>query len=387
MSCWLRGLSDREPSRYGRTQKRRFIFWWSGVLLCYNLEDKIWKGALLVKFGEFMASIRKGELPHVFLLSGEEPYYIDRAKEAILEKLFPGGVGMEDALQKVNGDMALADLLASIEAAPFFADKNVIALSGTNLFRENKAPADTKELEALCHQLGNMPPYSYLIFVAPYKADKRRKLYKALSKNGLVLEAEPLRAWNIQDWLQDKLRAIHKEMDRDAYAYFAGAVSMMQQISLSYLDKEFDKLALFSEGRRITKAELVEVFSGLPEVSVFALMDAISARDSKKALMLLHRQLADGTYFTVLLALLTRHVRQLWQAKVLMKRGVRGKELAKPLELNPFIAEKLGRAAAAFKEDTLKGAMLRLIDADYLLKTGKAGNELLEEAVITLCKR
>ena len=84
--------------------------------------------------------------------------------------------------------------------------------------------------------------------------------------------------------------------------------------------------------------------------------------------MLLHRQLADGTYFTVLLALLTRHVRQLWQAKVLMKGGVRGKALAKPLELNPFIAEKLGRAAAA-------------------LKTGKAGNELLEEAVITLCKR
>ena len=140
-----------------------------------------------MKFGEFMAAIRKGELPHVFLLSGEEPYYIDKAKGALLGRLFPDGVGMEDALQKVNGDMALADLLASIEAAPFFADKNVITLSGTNLFRENKAPADTKELEALCHQLGNMPPYSYLIFVAPYKADKRRKLYKALSKNGLVL--------------------------------------------------------------------------------------------------------------------------------------------------------------------------------------------------------
>lgn len=175
-------------------------------------------------------------------------------------------------------------------------------------------------------------------------------------------------------------------MDRDAYAYFAGAVSMMQQISLSYLDKEFDKLALFSKAPRITKAELIAVFSGLPEVSVFALLDAISARDSKKALMLLRRQLADGTYFTVLLALLTRHVRQLWQAKVLMAKGVRGRALAKPLELNPFIAEKLGRAAASFKEPVLKRAMLLLIDADYLLKTGQAGNELLEEAVITLCK-
>lgn len=341
---------------------------------------------MLVKFSEFMAAIRKGELPHVFLLSGEEPYYIDKAKEALLGKLFPGGTGMADALQKVSGDMAIDDLLASIEAAPFFADKNVILIAGTNLFRESKSPADTKEVEALVRQFGDMPPYSYLIFVAPYKADKRRKLYKALAKEGLVLESEPLRAWNIQDWLQGKLQSIHKQMDRDAYAYFAGAVSMMQQISLSYLDKEFDKLALFSKAPRITKAELIAVFSGLPEVSVFALLDAISARDGKKALMLLHRQLADGTYFTVLLALLTRHVRQLWQAKVLIEKGVRGRALAKPLELNPFIAEKLGRAAAGFKEPVLKRTLLLLIDADYLLKTGQAGNELLEEAVITLCK-
>ena len=282
--------------------------------------------------------------------------------------------------------MAIDDLLASIEAAPFFADKNVILIAGTNLFRESKAPADSKAAEALVRQFGDMPPYSYLIFVAPYKADKRRKIYKALAKEGLVLESEPLRAWNIQDWLQGKLQSIHKQMDRDAYAYFAGAVSMMQQISLSYLDKEFDKLALFSKAPRITKAELIAVFSGLPEVSVFALLDAISARDGKKALMLLRCQLADGTYFTVLLALLTRHVRQLWQAKVLMAKGVRGRALAKPLELNPFIAEKLGRAAASFKEPVLKRAMLLLIDADYLLKTGQAGNELLEEAVITLCK-
>lgn len=341
-----------------------------------------------MKYSEFMAKIRKGELPHVFLLSGEEHYYIDKAKEALLGRLFPDGRGREDALQKVDGDLGLDALLAGIESAPFFADKNVILLNGTNLFRDSKqAGGDTKELDSLIRLLGDMPPYSYIIFIAPYKADKRRKLYKTVAKYGLVLESEALRAWNINDWLQDKLRSLHKDMDREAYAYFAGAVSMMQQVSLSYLDQEFDKLALFSKDRRITKAELVAVFSGLPEVSIFALLDAISARDSKKALMLLHRQLADGTYFTVLVALLTRHVRQLWQAKVLMKKGIRGKALAKPLELNPFIAEKLGRAAAGFDEAVLKRAMLMLIDADYLLKTGQAGNEVLEETVILLCRK
>ena len=160
---------------------------------------------------------------------------------------------------------------------------------------------------------------------------------------------------------------------------------MMQQISLSYLDQEFDKIALFSSAPRITKKEIIEVFAGLPEVSVFALVDAISAKDAQKALALLVRQLSDGTYFTVLLALLARHVRQLWQARLLMAQGVRGRALAKPLELNPFIAEKLGQAARRFSDAQLKDAYLSLVDADYLMKTGQGGNELLEHIIIGLC--
>ena len=70
-----------------------------------------------------------------------------------------------------------------------------------------------------------------------------------------------------------------------------------------------------------------------------------------------------------------------------MARGVHGKALGQPLELNPYVAEKLGRAAQTFDEDTLRAAFLELADADYLLKTGQAGPELLEHAVILLCGR
>ena len=166
----------------------------------------------------------------------------------------------------------------------------------------------------------------------------------------------------------------------------------MEKELFDYASAKVDEMLAAPSASEATKQaaqawkDAVAVEGADVEAATDVLLDAISARDSKKALMLLHRQLADGTYFTVLLALLTRHVRQLWQAKVLMAKGVRGRALAKPLELNPFIAEKLGRAAASFKEPVLKRAMLLLIDADYLLKTGQAGNELLEEAVITLCK-
>lgn len=346
-----------------------------------------------------MRKIQNPSLPHVFLLAGEEHYYIDRALQGIFAALFPDNPEISDCVdcvQKLKGDVRPDELIGLINTMPFFQDKNVLLIQDASWFREHRktegekksaAKDKDKPMERLLQTLSAMPPFSYVVFVTNEKADKRRKLYKTIETYGLVLDAEPIRAWNINDWLQGKLQAMNKELDREAYAYFQGAVSMMQQISLEFLDREFDKLALFSAERRITKAALAKVFAGLPEVSVFALLDAVSERNGRKALLLLRRQLSDGMYFAVVLSLLTRHVRQLWQAKVLQEKGVRGKALAKPMELNPFIAEKLGIAAGKFPETLLKEVMLELIDADYWLKTGQAGEEVLEHAVVRLCSR
>ena len=339
-----------------------------------------------------MASLQKDGLKHVYLLAGEEHYYIDKARESILGRLFTSSQEQADAVQKLTGAIDTDDLTGLIETAPFFSSKNVLILQDTSLFKEkkdegeNKKSAKDKKLERLFTTLADMPEYSYVIFLQSDKADKRRKIYKVIEKYGAVLEAEAIRAWNINDWLQGKLQSLNKDMDREAMAYFSGVVSTMKTISLEFLDKEFDKLNLFTRDRRITQEMLTKVFAGLPEVSAFALLDAISERKTKKALQLLRRQLNDGTYFTMILALLTRHVRQLWQARVLQEQGIRGKALAKPLELNPFIAEKLGRAAMQFPSAVLKRNMLELIDADYLLKTGQAGEEVLEHVVIDLCR-
>ena len=345
-----------------------------------------------MKYGDFMAGLQKDGLKHVYLLAGEEHYYIDKAREGIFARLFATTQEQSGAVQKLTGAIDTDDLVGLIETAPFFSDKNVLLLQDTSLFKEKKEEEDNsktgkdKKQERLLNTLADMPEFSYVIFVQNGKADKRRKLYKTIEKCGAVLEAEAIRAWNINDWLQGKLQSLNKDMDREAMAYFSGVVSTMQTISLEFLDREFDKLALFTKERRITKDLLTQVFAGLPEVSVFALLDAVSERKAKKALQLLRRQLNDGTYFTVILALLTRHVRQLWQAQVLQQQGIRGKALAKPLELNPFIAEKLGRAAQQFPSAVLKRNMLELIDADYLLKTGQAGEEVLEHVVIDLCR-
>ena len=354
-----------------------------------------------MKYGELIAGLKKNGPQHVYLLAGEESYLIEKAEKKILAALFPGGAqDMQDALQRIHGDPGMDELLALIESAPFFADKNVILVKGTAIFREKKndKPGGAKETnhrkkrgqtspeERLLAVLSDMPSYSYVIFESDGKADRRRKLYKAVSSAGAVLEAEAVRAWNINEWLQEKLQEIHKELERPAYEYFMTAVSMMQQISLGYLECEFDKLALYTTAHQLTRQDLQQVFSALPEVSMFAMLDAVSEHNVRKALQLLQRQIADGVYMPLILSLLVRHVRQLWQARLLIGKGYRGRQLAAPMELNPFIAEKLGRYSQTFSEPVLRWAMLALADADYYLKTGQAGPELLENVVIGLCQ-
>ena len=347
-----------------------------------------------MKYGEFMAKLRKG-IPHAMLLAGEEPYYIEKAETAILGALLPDEAERTAAVQYLERDSALHELADLLATLPFLSEKAVFVLRGTELFREKKSAGEDAEkgkakdkgLERLLAAIADMPETNYVIFESKAKADKRKKLTKAMEKVGAVLDAEPEKPWTIEPWIRGKLAEMGRSFDREAAAYFMNAVSMMKTISLSFLDRELSKLALYTDAPRFSRADLERAFSSVPEVSGFALHDAVSERNVKRAMSVLEREIGDGAYLPMIIAGLTRHVRHLWQAKRLEARGVRGKALGQPLGLNPFIAEKLGRAAQGFDEGTLKAAFLELADADYLLKTGQAGPELLEHAVIRLCGR
>ncbi|MBR1761564.1 MAG: DNA polymerase III subunit delta [Schwartzia sp.] len=348
-----------------------------------------------MKFGEFMARLRRG-VPHTTLLAGEEPYYIGKAEAAILGALLPDAEERGAAVQILERDPSPTELAELLETLPFLSDKSVLVLRGTELFREKKSAAEgdapkgkskDKALERLISAVADLPETNYVIFESAAKPDKRKKLYKAVEKAGAVLDAEPERPWTIEPWLRGKLAEMGRSFDREASAYFMNAISVMKTISLTFLDRELEKLALYTDAPRFSRADLERAFSSVPEVSGFALYDAVSARDVKRAMSVLEREISDGTYLPLILAGLVRHVRQLWKAKRLTARGVRGKALGQPLDLNPFVAEKLGRAAQSFDEATLRAAFLELADADYLLKTGQAGPELLEHTTILLCGR
>ena len=330
-----------------------------------------------MKFKEFMSELDK-DLKNVYLLTGEETFYIDKAREKIFAKLQvdKSEVVTFDCTEKIP----LSEIVSAIDSAPLFNPQNVVFVKNANFFG---AEGKSERLESV---LQFMLPTNFVIFTAK-SADKRKKLFKIISKVGLVLEAEPLRSWQIDEWLNEKLQSIKKIMYSDARKYFMERVGILPEISLWYLENELDKISLAVKDREIRVEHLRRLLTEMPEVSNFALTDAIDARKTKSALQILRTQLRDKNKFPLVIIVLTNHVRQLLRAKFFIKKGVKGRALGEPLELNPFIAQKVGEKSATYSTKILEEVFLELADADFKMKVGRAGIEILEKIVIKLCRR
>ena len=353
-----------------------------------------------MNYGELRTKLKKGDMSQLYMLAGEEDYYIARAEKALLAAIFPQGYGAED-VQLVDGSISINELISLIETVPFFSPKNVIIIRDAVLFKAQKKGDDGEENKLvtkkssspevrLCNLFANMPDFSIVIFELRSKPDKRKKVYKEFAKYAQIMEAEPVKSYNIDDWLQGKLQEIHKNMNPEAHGYFLRAMSMMDNIPLGFLDKEMDKLALFmgNEQREITKELLVQVFSDIPEIDGFAMNEAIGQQDVKRALFLFKKQQDKGVYIVAIIGQLAYYVRKLWQTKTMLKKGLRGGQLGKAIEINhPYVVKKYERECQSFSEATLKKALLALADADLAVKTGRGYPAQIEEIIIELCSK
>ncbi len=331
-----------------------------------------------MKFKDFMKDI-DGGLKHVYLLCGQEKFYIDKAIEKILSKL---KITRQDVFTiDFKEKMPITDVVNAIDTAPFFSKYNVVIVRNATFFSEDG------KFDSLEKVLKDMMPANYVIFVAE-SADKRRKLYKAVSKIAAVLDAEPLKAWEVGDWLNEKLKSLGKNMDGQARRFFSERIELLPEISLWYLENEMNKIAEFVGGKDITANALKTIMTEPPELSNFAIIDAINAKKPEKAVMILQNALRDINKMPLIIGLLVRNIRQFMTAKIYLKRGTAERDLVKPLEVtSPYIAQKIAAVSKSYSSRILEEVFLELADLDFNFKTGRAGAEALEKIIVKLCRR
>lgn len=332
---------------------------------------------------QIIAKIKTGQSWPVYLLYGEETYLSRQLEIQITEQLLPADE-RETNVIAFDSDPEPAALINIIDSAPFFGSKNVIVIRGTTLFKAKKDGEGPKMgNDDLLQIFSNMPPYSHVILISDSKVDKRKKLFKIVDKYGVVIECSPMKVRDVREWLHKQLADAGRKMDNQAMEHLLAILSLMPQISLGFMQNELDKIFLYTNATKsITKQDLQEILSSLPEVSVFAMIDAVCQKQTAKALVLLQEQLASGQHPLQIIALLARQVRMLCQAKE-YSQVMSSQEVAKQLGVPPFVGDKLIRQSTNFSFAVLKNTLVSLAEANCNFKLGSG--IILENIVINFC--
>ena len=332
------------------------------------------------KAGKIIQDARNGVFAPVYLLMGTEPYYPDLVCGEIIK------YALSDAERDFNQSVYYgldtdADTVASdARSYPMMAERRLVVL---------KEAQNMKTLEALSvYAAEPMESTVLVILMHGASSDKRKALYKNAQKNGIVLESESLRDYEMPGWIAsfDKSKGLNLDPDADA---------LLAKYSATELDKiviETEKLQKnLPEGTvNVTAADIEKNVGISRQFSIFELTKELSCMHVQKA-MKIAAYIGSGPKFAMPMAtapLFTHFYRILKYEAALMKNpGMSNGEKAKLLGVNPYFLKEYDTAVRNFPVQRCMKVISLLEEYDFKGKGGGSGEASQEELLMELVSK
>ncbi len=332
------------------------------------------------KAREIVADIKKGKISPIYLLMGEEPYYIDRVADFIEDSVLQEEEKGFNQMLLYGRDVSIEDIVSHAKRYPMMAERQVIIVK--------EAQDLSRTIEKLADYAENPQPTTVLVLCYKYKKiDKRKKLAKTIAKTGVVFESKRLYENQIGDWIKKNLQAKNYEISPKA----AQMLVEFLGTDLGKIDNELQKLQLICpQGTTITP-ELIEENIGISkDFNNFELRKAIGMKDTVKAHRIINyfSQNPRDNPMVVTVSLLFAFFSQLLQYHGLADKSQ--DNVAKALKVNRFFVSDYTVAARNYPMKKVSQVISFLRDADIKSKGVGATNisqgDLLKELLVKIMR-
>lgn len=262
-----------------------------------------------------------------------------------------------------------------LQTAPFLAKRRLVILKNFVLKNKNE---DVQELLLELVKKERLGDDNIIVFYEEGKpeAKDKNKLFDLLAKSKLAQPFEPLSPAQLNTFVME-------EVKKRGAAIQPNAIQQLITVAgddLWQLSSELDKLASYSQGREINRAD-IELMSGVPlEENIFQLIDMIAQKNTKRALKLLEDAFALDQSVFYLLTMIVKQFRILLQIKDL--GNVSADQAAKALKIHSFVAQKSLSQAQKFKSNELVEIFGKLVELEKRLKSGYGEERLLMEGFV-----
>ncbi|MDO6808973.1 DNA polymerase III subunit delta [Zobellia galactanivorans] len=325
-----------------------------------------------------VTDIKNGTIKPIYFLFGEEPYYIDAISSYIEKNVLADEEKGFNQVVLYGKDVTIDDIVANAKRYPMMAERQVVVVK--------EAQHLVRTIENLTSYVENPQTTTVLVMCYKYKKlDKRKKLYKAVQKAGVLFESKKLYENQVSDWIRKNLHGRGYSISHKA------AILLTEYLGtdLSRINNELQKLELvLPKESEITPADIEEHIGISKDYNNFELKKAIGERNILKATRIItyFAQNPKDNPFVLTVTLLNTFFTQLLQYHGLKDHS--SKSVASALRINPYFVGEFQTAARNYPMKKVSGVISALREMDMKGK-GVGANvpsqaDLLKELLVKI---
>lgn len=321
---------------------------------------------------KILSDLKKGDYKPIYLLMGEESYYIDLISDYIEEHVL-NDVEKEFNQTVLYGlDTDPLSVVSTVKRFPMMAQKQVVIV---------KEAQSMRQLDKMMEVVENPVPSTVLVLAYKGKTiDKRTKVGKAFVKNAVVLNSAPLRSYEVAGWISEECARRKIKISKVAAEVMANHIGE----DMERIINEITKLQVaMPEGAEITP-QLIEKHIGISkDFNVFELQNALGDKNAAQAFKIVkHFGDAPKQHPLVLTnGALHSFFTKIYQFQHLENTG----RAASVLKVNPYFVKDYARYARNYPIQKVERIFGYLKEADLKSKgvdnDSTDDNGLLQELV------
>jgi len=275
-------------------------------------------------------------------------------------------------------DVSIEDIVGNAKRYPMMAERQVVIIK--------EAQHLSRNIERLTSYVENPQETTVLVICYKYKKlDKRKALYKAIKKGGVVFESKKLYENQVTEWLRKTLLSSGYSISHKA------AILLVEFLGtdLSRINNELSKLKLvLPEKSEITPQDIEEHIGISKDYNNFELKKAIGERNVVKATKIItyFAQNPKDNPFVLTVTLLNSFFTQLLQYHGLTDHSP--KSVASALRINPYFVGEFQTAARNYPMKKVSEIISYLRELDLKGKGVGATNvnqaDLLKELLVKI---
>jgi DNA polymerase-3 subunit delta len=342
----------------------------------------------VAQYEQLMGDIAAGKYAPVYLLMGEESYFIDQLCDKLERGILDEASRSFNQIVLYGRDTEAGQVINCCRQLPMMGNREVVIV---------KEAQQLRQVEKLALYVQKPQPSTVLVICHKEKCiDKRSALYKQASAQGVVFESVRPRDYEIGPWLTSFVNSKGCVLDEKARAILIDHIGC----DLTKISNEIGKLLVsLPEGtKRITDRDIEQNIGISKEYNNFELCKAVLVRDQARALRIADHFGRNQKEYPLLLTVMAlfSQFRQLFILNYLCWLARRQKtpmpsdaDLMRALKVgNPYAVNELKQAMPQWPNNKVFGVLGLLREYDGKSKGLNAGGasegELLRELILKM---